>query len=56
MFTIIGLIGPSIFFVVLAFTKCNPTLAVVWLCVAVMLYGANNAGMNVRIPSIRLDC
>ena len=46
-FAVVGLVGPAVCLVGLAFTECNQALAVVWLCLAVMFTGAHNSGMNV---------
>ncbi len=44
----IGHFGPAMSLVALAFTRCNPTLAIFWLCMSVMLTGANYSGFGVN--------
>ena len=48
-FALVATLGPSVCLIGLSFTNCNQALSIVWLCLAVMLSGANNSGMNVSI-------
>jgi ACS family sodium-dependent inorganic phosphate cotransporter len=48
-FALVASLGPALCLVGLSFTNCNQALAIVWLCIAVMLSGANNSGMNVKL-------
>ncbi len=43
----VGLLGPGIGFIGLSFSKCNQVMAIFWLCVSVMLNGANYSGFGV---------
>ncbi len=43
----VGHWGPALAILGLAFTGCNPTMSVVWLCIAVMLNGAAISGFQV---------
>ncbi len=45
---VIGHLGPAIGLIGLAFNGCNKTLAIFWLCIAVMLNGAMYSGFGVR--------
>jgi len=51
-FAAVALFGPVLCLIGLSFTRCNQTLSIVWLCLAVMLSGANNSGTNVCIDSL----
>jgi ACS family sodium-dependent inorganic phosphate cotransporter len=47
--TAIGCLGPAVALSALAFTGCNPTMAIFWLCIGVMLSGAGLVGFNVNV-------
>ncbi len=44
----IGMLGPGLGLLGLAFTKCDPILAITLLCISVMLNGAIYSGFGVR--------
>ena len=43
----IGQIGPALALIGLSFVKCNRTLAIIWLCIAMGLNGATYSGYTV---------
>jgi ACS family sodium-dependent inorganic phosphate cotransporter len=47
--TAIGALGPAIAFTALSFIRCNPTMAIFWICLAVMVNAAVLAGSNVNV-------
>jgi hypothetical protein len=48
-FAFVSQFGTGICLIGLSFTDCNQTKSVIWLCLAVMFSGANNAGINVSL-------
>jgi hypothetical protein len=48
-FAMVAMFGPAVCLIGLSFTGCNQALSVVWLCLAVMISGAHNSGINVRM-------
>ena len=46
LMTTVGFLGPGLGLIALTFIGCNPTWAVVLLCIAVMLEGTGYPGYN----------
>ena len=54
-FAVVSMLGPALSLIGLSFSGCNQTLAIVWLCLAVMFKGAHNSGINVRFLAKIID-